>query len=119
MVGARRAIESLYSGICTITEYQPTTDPITKITSHTEVDVATNVKCRLSFKHVSVASEGSPAGTVSQRIKLFLAPELQVKPGSKITVTQNGRVTAYSRSSEPATYSTHQEIMLEVFKGWL
>ncbi|MGV8153424.1 MAG: hypothetical protein ACLKAO_03850 [Alkaliphilus sp.] len=119
MVGARKAIESLYSGLCTITEYQPSIDPTTGITSHNEVDVAASIKCRLSFKHVPVASEGSPASTATQRIKLFLAPELQVKPGSKITVTQNGVTIEYSRSSEPATYSTHQEIILEVFKGWL
>jgi hypothetical protein len=41
-----------------------------------------------------------------------------VKPGSKLTITQNDMTTEYQSSGKPAFYSTHQEIVLELFKGW-
>ena len=58
------------------------------------------------------------ASAVVQIAKVFLAPEIKVKPGSKLSVTQNGVTTEYKSSGEPAFYSTHQEIVLELFKGW-
>jgi hypothetical protein len=48
--------------------------------------------------------------------KLFLAPEIVVKPGSKLKVTQAGRTECYVRSGEPAVYGSHQEIVLELWK---
>lgn len=53
-----------------------------------------------------------------RQLRLFLAPEIKVAPGSKITITQNGVVGEYKNSGVPAMYDTHQEIMLELFKGW-
>ena len=58
------------------------------------------------------------AASVTQGLKLFLAPEIRVKPGSKVIVTQNGITGAYSASGEPAVYSTHQEIVLELSGRW-
>jgi hypothetical protein len=48
----------------------------------------------------------------------LIAPEIHVKPGSKLTITQNGVTTEYKNSGEPALFDTHQEIILELFKGW-
>lgn len=119
MVSAKRkAIESLYKGVCTIYEYQSLKDPVTKITNEQEVPVLENQPCRLSVESVSTVNQSDTAGAVTQTIKLFIAPELTVKPGSKIFITQNGRSTAYRDSGEPAIYSSHQEIMLVLFKGW-
>ena len=119
MVSAKRkAIESLYKGICTIYEYQSVKDPITKVTKHQEVPVLENQPCRLSFERVTPVNQTDTVGVVTQTIKLFLAPEIEVKPGSKIFVTQNGRSTAYRDSGEPAVYESHQEIRLVLFDGW-
>lgn len=114
----RKAIESLYKGTCTIYEYQPVTNPITKITKHQEVPVLENQPCKLSFERVTSVNQTDTAGAVKQTIKLFLAPEIEVKPGSKIAVTQNGRTGNYKNSGEPAVLSSHQEIELILFKGW-
>ena len=43
---------------------------------------------------------------------------VHIKGGSKIVVTQNGRTQIFSSSGEAAVYPTHQEIILELFKGW-
>ena len=53
-----------------------------------------------------------------QTIKLFIAPEIDIKPGSKIDVTHLGVTTSYKRSGNPAVYHTHQEIMLELWENY-
>ena len=40
------------------------------------------------------------------------APEIKIKPGSKIIVEQNGTTTEYSASGEPAVYFSHSEYRL-------
>lgn len=119
MVSARRkAIERLYKGICTIKEFQSVKDPITHITSKKEVLVLENQPCKLSYeKQMSATNTNAPA-IIAQSTKLFIAPEITVKPGSKIIVTQNEKTTEFSRSGEPAIYTDHQEITLELFKGY-
>lgn len=118
LVKARQAKESLYDAICTITEWQKVQKE-NKSTGFQEVIVLTDQPCRLSFKTInSTQQTETGASAVTQVTKLFLAPEIKVKPGSKLTVTQNGVTTEYKNSGEPAVYSTHQEIILELFKGW-
>ena len=68
------------------------------------------------FRSAAVGSDTGAA--VTQGVKLFIAPEAEVKSGSKITVTQNGVTTEYSASGEAAVYESHKEIMLELWKGW-
>ena len=114
---ARKAHENLYyNGLCTIVEYGSVTDPVTKRTTQKEITVIENQPCNLSFESISAVVQTDTA--VSQGTKLFLSPEIKVKSGSKIIVEQNGIKTEYSASSEPAIYPEHQEIMLELFKGW-
>ena len=74
--------------------------------------------CRLSFSSSPNTNQTDTAAQLVQTIKVFLAPEIRVQAGSKLTVTQNGVTTEYKSSGEPALYQTHQEIMLELFKEW-
>lgn len=113
----RKAIESLYDGRCTIIEYQKFKKE-NKSTGFQEVVVHDGIACRLSFKAISGANPSDTASSVSQTIKAFLAPEIVVKPGSKLSITQNGVTTDYKASGTPAVYSTHQEIILSLFEGW-
>ncbi|MGN7402741.1 hypothetical protein ACTHO0_23070 [Cytobacillus praedii] len=114
----RTAIESLYKGLCTIKEWQDVKDPVTHITSKQEVDVLVNQPCRLSYKTLASTEQTNSPALVAQSIKLFISPDIVVNPGSKIIVTQNGRTTEYARSGKPAVYTNHQEIILELFKGY-
>jgi hypothetical protein len=117
VVKARKAFESLYTGQCTVTEYQEYIKP-NKSTGHREVQVLEGQPCRLSFSNAKTTSPTETASQLVQTIKVFLAPEIRIAAGSKLTITQNGVTTEYKNSGEPAFYETHQEIMLELFKGW-
>ena len=116
VVKVRKALEKGYTGAFTVTEYQKVIKP-NHTTGFAEVDVVVNQPCRLSFSSSPSTSDGDVA-VINQTVKLFFAPEIKVKEGSKITVTQNGVTTEYKRSGTPAVYDTHTEILLERFKGW-
>lgn len=118
MSARRRAVESLYKGVCTIIEQQSVENPITHINETKEVTVLENQNCKLSYEKIASTDQTNAAAVVAQSTKLFLAPEIVVKAGSKIIVTQHGRTTEYSRSGEPAILMDHQEVRLELFKGW-
>lgn len=114
----RKAIESLYKGECTVKEFKSVTDPITRITTKKEVTVLENQKCRLSYEKIASATQTTAPATIAQSIKLFIAPEIVINPGSKIIVTQHGKTTEFKQSGEPALYTNHQEIRLELFKEY-
>lgn len=112
-MNARKAIESLlYIGTCDISETRDVFDPVTKRTDKSWVTVVTGERCRLSFSSVTSADNTSTVANVAQTVKLFIKPELVIKAGSKVTVTQNNRVTEYVASGEPAVYDSHQEVVL-------
>lgn len=117
VVMVRKAIEMTYTGKCTITEQKKVTKA-NKSTGFVDDEVLINQPCKLSFSRISNTNQGETAASIGQITKVLIAPEIQVKPGSKLTITQNGVTTEYSKSGEPATYNTHQEIVLELFKGW-
>ena len=114
----RRAIESLYTGSCTVVEYGSFRDEVSKITRQAERTVLEHQPCRLSFEKTTAAVPTDTAATVGQGVKLFLAPEVEVKPGSKIIVEQAGRCFEFAASGQPAVYASHQEVDLELFRGW-
>lgn len=114
----RTVIEQTYDGTCSIYSMQDIKDPETKITEHKEVTLLEDVPCHLSFSG-AVTAEGTGTSTdIKQEIKLFLAPEVPVPPGSRIEVTQHGATESYSRSGKPSVYSSHQEILLELWKEY-
>lgn len=112
-------IKGLWQGKCTVTvRNNDTTDETTGRAVVSEVDTCTNEPCRISFDTVKATQQENNAATIAQSIMLFIDREVVVPPGSKITVTQNGITNEYEQSGKPAVYSTHQEIPLELFKGW-
>lgn len=60
----------------------------------------------LSFGSIAAAVQTGTVATVSQAVKLFLSPDITIKPGSKLKVTQTGVTTEYSSSGVPAVYPT-------------
>lgn len=115
---ARKAIESTYEGVLMVTEHQKILDEKTKLTNYQDVTIIENQPCHLSFETLKSAFQSESAAVVTQTIKLFVSPDVVIKPGSKITVTQAGVTTDYTCSGIPAVYETHQEIILELFKRW-
>lgn len=115
---ARKAIERTYNGLVTVTDHQKVKDEITKLTEYKDVTVLENQPCKLSFERITTAIQSESSASVTQTTKLFLSPDIVIKPGSKLTVTQVGVTNDYICSGVPAVYPTHQEIMLELFERW-
>ena len=113
---AKKAIQSLWTGVCNIFGFKDAEDEY-GATSHTEVTLFENLPCRLSFKNISQTSQTESFAVSSQIVKLFIAPEVYVPPGSVIEVTQNGITRKYKHSGISAVYTNHQEIVLEAYKG--
>ena len=122
MVGGKSyaaAIKSLWRGKCTVTvRNNDTTDENTGRVVVGEVDTYTDEPCRISLYTVNATQPENNAANIVQSITLFIDRAVVIPEGSKITVTQNGATAVYEKSGKPAVYSTHQEIPLEIFKGW-
>lgn len=115
----RAALEKFhYKDLCSVVEFQDVKDPKTKLTGKQEVTVLEDQPCRLSFETIKGAAGSQTAAAVSQIIKLFIAPDVMITPGSKIVITHEGRTGEYSGSGLSAVYPTHQEIVLTTFERW-
>ena len=113
----RKALERLWKDACTITEYQEYTK-VNKSTGHRETVVFDNLPCKLSFSTIQANAQTETAATLIQKAKLFIAPDVIISPGSKITVHRGSTTFEYKSSGEPAVFSSHQEIVLDLFEGW-
>ena len=110
------ALALLWIGKATIYEYQEVTDPNTFQTTTKPVAVYTDKPCRISYSTEQVTNINTGIAEVVQRTKLFISPEIEIKTGSLIEVTQHGRTNTYKRTSEPAVYTNHQEITISLDK---
>jgi hypothetical protein len=111
-------LQLLWKGVCTVMVQEKQQDPVTKRTEFVPVTLYEDEPCRLSYQTLTPTTDKNNASEVTQVPKLFLSNELIVPPGSKIIVTQNNRITEFGNTGEPAVYSNHQEIVLELFEGW-
>lgn len=115
----RRAIERLYEDRCNIYESGYIKDLETGITKpKNNILIIENEPCRISFKNSVPTSQTESVANISQEIKLFIAPEHNIKEGSKIVVTRNGRELEYKCSGASALYDSHQEIVLTLIKEY-
>lgn len=119
MVSARRkALEKLWRGNCTVKAWRDVEDPVTHVTKPKEVPLYKDLKCKLSHKTLtSSSSTGGPA-LIAEQIKLSLGNEYEIPAGCKIIVTQDDVTEEYTRSGKPGIFMDHQEIVLELFKGY-
>lgn len=114
---ARKHMARMYFDTCSVIEYHPVTEG--HLTYVREVQVYTDIPCHISHNRVQSAKTVAPVenGVAYAPVtlsRLSLAPDIEIKPGSKIIVTRNGVSTAYKNSGEPAMFQTHQEIALTV-----
>lgn len=111
----RKAIERQYKGLCTIYEYTEIEDPDTgeTIVSPEPLPVHENIPCKLSKKAIGSVDNSEVSNTIKYEPVLFINPDIKIKPGSIIEVTQYGVTRKFIRSGEPFVYETHQEIVLQ------
>ena len=116
VVSVRKTLELGYTGTFTVTERQKIARD-DHSTGFAEAQTVTGQPCRLSFMTSPAAGDGDTAA-LTQSVKLFCAPEVNIPEGSRLTVTQNGVTGDYARSGTAALYDTHAEYVLEAFRGW-
>lgn len=114
----QNALTRLWDGLCDVYVRQTTVNPDNGRDEPAEIPILQNEPCRLSFSNISSTGEQDGAPVIQQSVKLFLSKDTEIPPGSKLVITQEGRVNVYARSGEPAVYRYHQEIMLVPFKEW-
>ena len=115
---AKPYLEYMYQDTCTIIErHKVTNDDGSK--GFEEVTVQEDIPCRLSFQSNQIAGETQSASQLVQDIEVFMSNEISVKAGSKLIITHLGESTEYKSTGEPAIYNNHQELSLEIFKGWV
>lgn len=112
----RKVIERAYEGSCTVVEYRDVVDG--GITRKKEIAVSENLPCKLSFELNYPSEQTDTVSMISQRAKLFISPDVNVKNGSKIIVEQYGKKTEYCCCGETAVYPTHREIRVAPFVKW-
>ena len=112
----KNPLSLLWTGKCTVYEFKDYTDPKTFQTTQKEVPVLVDEPCRLSYNHEQATNIQSGAAVVSQSITLFIRPDLVIKPGSVIEITQHGVTEKYKGSGKPAIYSNHQQIILQLYE---
>lgn len=124
MVNAhRKAIERMWRDRCFIFLQEEQTNPDTNITDFQETPLLENQPCKLSFEKLTSTDENHVA-TLSQGVKLFLSPDVVIPPGCKIVVQRFNRQNellrefTFSQSGEAGVFTDHQEIYLELWKGW-
>lgn len=120
MVGTayKRAVQRLWTGQAKVTVLEGVLDPATGRTEPKERVAMEEVPCRVSYRSVSPAAPEEEAAQAGQGVTLYIDPAVDIPEGSKVTVTQNGVTRDYARSGKTAVYSCHQEVPLEVFRGW-
>lgn len=114
----RDKIESMYEDKCTVYKQKDIWDEKTKVSKKKTVKVISEEPCRLSFSSLQAEQKADPASKPSQTVKLFISPDVDIRPGCKIEIRHKGRIYEYERSGLPAVYYSHQEIVLEPFGRW-
>jgi len=119
MVAAfNKAVRRLWTGTATVTVLEGALNPLNGRTEPTERVTIQDEACRISHDTVKSTEPDNEAALVAQSVTLYIDPSVEIPEGSKITVTQNGVTRDYVRSGKPAVFTSHQEVPLELFKGW-
>lgn len=116
LIDARPIIERMYRGTLTVHEWTLATDPVTHITSEVESITVIDQPCLLSNTSTAPATSAEGVPSVTKSTKIFVAPDIEIKEGSKLVVTQDGITNTYERSGIPSVYPTHQEVSVNVME---
>lgn len=118
MVSAqRRALARLWRDRCTVYAREKRTDSRTQITRFEETPLLENQPCRLSFRQLR-STGGEEVAQAAQGAKLFLGAEFEIPAGCRVEVARGGRVHVFASSGTPGVFPSHQEILLELWRGW-
>lgn len=107
----RRAIERMYDALATISRHVEVEKPSGETTLELQ-PVFSDQRCHLSQSGLAKNNQTEAQNEIQYEIKLFIAPELDIRQGDVIDVTRAGVTRTYT-AGEPFSYPTHQEISLQ------
>lgn len=107
----REAIESTYFGVMDI--YEKKDIEYKDRTRQENVKVFEKVKCALSKKNPTYTNMNEQYGNLDYTYEIFTNPEIKIKSGSIIYVSQEGMNFKLENIGEPHIYPTHQEIICQ------
>ncbi len=112
LVAQRRVVEKTFDKMCTIIEFREVKNSF-GATTFEEVVVLEGVSCRLSYKTSDTAGLNilNQSKEVGQRVKLFIAPEVDILPNAKVVIEGVG---CFGKASKSKSYFTHKEVELEL-----
>lgn len=112
----RKEFEKMYCNRLAVYVKQEVTDKITHVTRFEDSIRYANIPCRISEQNISVATDDEPA-RVSKQIKVILAPEIKIPPGSTILLDYHGYTGKFRQTGLPYVKSDTQTLILE-FEGY-
>lgn len=123
LVRLKKDIERLYTCRCNVYEKEEYVNEA-GITRHREALVLKDIPCRISystgmlFNKLNSGKEDKDAVKKPLFVKIFTSPDILIRPGSKIAVTNEKGEHTFWHSGERAEYSSHNEVLVEIFKEW-
>ncbi len=114
----KAAVQRLWTGKATVTVREGVLNEANGRTEPVERVLVEGAACRISHKTVTATEPSEEAAKTVQTVTLYIDPSVDIPEGSKITVTQNKVTRDYERSGTQAVYTVHQEVPLELFRGW-
>lgn len=113
LVGIKQKFaDIMYTDVCSI--YNQQKIKVNNKTKFESVLVVENEPCRLSYDSPKIAVQTESSANVSNNVKLFISPQIDVAEGSRIEVVREGKTYQFKCSGMPSMYPTHQEIKLEL-----
>lgn len=75
--------------------------------------VLENEPCRLSYPYNKSNGAMAEALVIDYDVKLFTDPEIDIRPGDVIAVSDAERTESFILADEPYKYASHQEVTLK------
>lgn len=116
----KKAIEPFYADVCRVYVNDAVTrDSMTRFEKRVVYDT---VPCRVSAKAYlfgeNAAKKSDNTLKVTKKAKLFVPTEYYIEPGSLIEVYSKGKKTLFCKSGSMSCYSSHNEVMVELWKDY-
>lgn len=111
LVGIQKKFaDIMYTDVCNV--YNQQKIKVNNKTKFENVLVIENEPCRLSYDNPKIAVQTESSTNLSNNVKLFISPDIEVVEGSRIEVVREGKTYQFKCSGMPSMYPTHQEIKL-------
>lgn len=114
-----KILSRMWTDRCDVYVSEQTTQSDTGRTVMQERRLHQDILCRVSFRRgieaMGVVRDVQGAAMESvQVVRLFLTPDIEIPPGSRVIVRRgNGQTLHFARTGVPAVFEGHQEVRME------